>query len=227
MSSPPAKLGPVQRTVKIAFADLQKHRKRWQDIVDDGTTVANALANSVLTARSKEQKESLEDFIESLDDGEVEDESKAKIESLKAELGDVIVKLETTLKKLQTIHLSLLSLYDETANNLGEEYIYTIPLFLTCPLETFGTPTPPQLLPANIQYPNTSKIAPVYQSKRILDMHVKEMALKRAIASGIPQIRNRKDAMLHISAWLQQPYLEEEVLEEVDELWSVETGAGE
>ena len=58
-------------------------------------------------------------------------------------------------------------------------------------------------------------------------MHVTEMALKRAIAAGIPHIRNRKEAMLHISAWLQQPYLEDEELKDMDELWAVETGLAE
>ncbi|KAJ3032949.1 hypothetical protein HDV00_006952 [Rhizophlyctis rosea] len=198
----PNTLGPLQRAVRIVLTDITKHRNAWQDISADGTGIANSLANAVLKLRTKEQNLTLEDVIDGIEDTEFAEE-RERIAQLKEELAGIVKKLETLFTKLQKTYQTLQNHFDDTANNLGEDYVYTLPLFFTSPLETF-----------------------VNQTHTILTQHRKELALKRAIAEGIPRIRDRREAMLHISAWLQQPYLEDGILEAIDEVWGLEMIGG-
>ncbi|KAJ3019730.1 hypothetical protein HKX48_001835 [Thoreauomyces humboldtii] len=96
--------------------------------------------------------------------------------------------------------MRLYALLDDTANNMGEDHVSEIPLFRTMTLEKH-----------------------IAMFKRVLDMYVWETSLKSRICQIVLTLEDRREVMFHLSAWLQQPYLEAEALQEMDFLQALET----
>ncbi|TPX65217.1 hypothetical protein SpCBS45565_g05347 [Spizellomyces sp. 'palustris'] len=195
-------LSSVQRAVRTAWSDLKYHRTSWQDLSDDGTGVANKLLNLVLKKKYARESTAWAPGLSEFEGVTEEYEKKLEVE-LKApvyELNEIIVRLTQLLKKMQILYLHLESLLDDTSNNIGERYAYETPLFRSQTLEGH-----------------------VGLFRKTIDMYATELSLKRRIAESLPTLRDRREAMFHLTAWLQEPYLDLEVLQEIDDIWELES----
>ncbi|KAI8921969.1 hypothetical protein DFJ77DRAFT_505733 [Powellomyces hirtus] len=192
----------AQRAVRSAWQDLKYHRTQWQDLDDVGLRTANHLVNLVLQHTIAKGKARWNPALSEVFGWEekMEEGLKADLEQPVKDLDSTLGKMDGHLKKMQAVYMRLETLIDDTANNLGEQYVYDVSLFQTRTLDTHVT-----------------------MFKKIIDMYAWEASLKFRIAETLPTLRERKHAMFYLSAWLQQPYLDVETLNEIDELWALET----
>jgi len=60
--------------------------------------------------------------------------------------------------------------------------------------------------------------------QKIVGMYSKELCLKNTISQEIPFINERGYLLYYSSCWLNEPYLDHLALNEIDEIFKLETG---
>ncbi|KAI9099858.1 hypothetical protein DFS34DRAFT_511381 [Phlyctochytrium arcticum] len=201
----PPQFRNVQRTVRHSHEDLKRHRETWRKLADEGTIYANRAVNIVLREKNALEdalwKPELADFISP---GESSEKSSSlELAGINKELSEIIDKMGTLLLKMKKAHLQVEKCFDDTINETGEDYAYKIPLFRHCTLER-----------------HCSNI------RRLVDMYTQDRCLRQCIAHELNDLRDRREAMFYITAWLQDPYIDERLLMEIDEMWEIEMETG-
>ncbi|KAI9007333.1 hypothetical protein BC832DRAFT_448432 [Gaertneriomyces semiglobifer] len=203
-------ISTLQRTLRAHWEDMKRHRAQWQGLVDDGFGVAQKVVNLVLEQKYAQpgMETTLGPVIPhffGLTD-RFEERITEEISPLRDELDTIVKKLMKLHVKMTGAQQHLLSLLDEIANDWGEDTVYRLPVFRTRTFEGFCC-----------------------LSQRLVDLYSRELALKQRIVDCLTpdELSTRARAMLYLSAWLQQPYMDEHVLDEVCGLWDVEVNSQE
>ncbi|KAJ3176206.1 hypothetical protein HDU87_005421 [Geranomyces variabilis] len=195
--------GAIHRALRAAWLDLSHHRTTWSNLDADGLTAANTIVNAqiahniALTRARYDAKhaEELPSYTHGLTITLT-----AALTPLRQSLQASVTKLCATLRKMQALVTRLSVLVDDASNNT------------TC-AET-----------------HTTTLHALRDFTQVVAMYAWEMALRQHIAADLmkdeageegkgKKIMDRRAAMLALSAWLQQPYMDVERLAEVDELW--------
>jgi len=118
---------------------------------------------------------------------------------------------------------------DEAVSNLGVEYLSSLPIFVSFTLSDCCKRIYILFLYKIIIYSNKIiflilfyfiifiiKIASIMNE--IIDMYTVELNLKRTIFNNLLKINDRKEGMLYISCWINEPYINLKRLNDIEEL---------
>ncbi|KAL6635623.1 hypothetical protein LY90DRAFT_674845 [Neocallimastix californiae] len=186
-----------QRAIRTLFADLKTCRKRWESLNTDSLKHAQNIVNTVLQLLYIKQLQSwshvLEDF-NSLN-SKYQDKVTSQLPDLKEKLNSFLSKIAYQHKKMLIIKQQMEQVVDEAVSNLGVEYLSSLPIFVSFTLS------------------DCSSIM-----NEIIDMYTVELNLKRTIFNNLLKINDRKEGMLYISCWINEPYINLKRLNDIEEL---------
>ncbi|KAI9204178.1 uncharacterized protein BJ171DRAFT_506359 [Polychytrium aggregatum] len=199
---PMQSVSSVQRSVRHWIAELKQCRTYWTDLNDDGSRWANQLANLALektfVAHGALWSPGLVDHpdLKEL----YRDKTTTACRPIQAALLSIVGKMEGQLRKMQTISFDIATLLTETCSTMGAKHGTQVPVFKTMSLENLCDAV-----------------------RRVVSMYALELATKQAIVRELDNPKDRRHAMLSISAWVHQAHLLDEDLVEFDDMVQTET----
>ncbi|CAG8483895.1 7396_t:CDS:2 [Acaulospora colombiana] len=199
----------LKRRLKALIVEFERARKTWFELGDDGLTLANSLINLRLQERYHKLSSKVEFpaccssvLDDSLDSKEKWDENFENlgeiISNLSQSLHQILEKMASQYTKMKIQIVQVEFLLEEACESLGEEFVYNIPLYSTCTLETF-----------------------VHHFVGIFNMFTREIDLKNKIFLSIQNV-NHEQAMVLLSTWLNQPYINNDRIREFERICELE-----
>ncbi|CAG8535039.1 24926_t:CDS:2 [Dentiscutata erythropus] len=132
-------LSTLKRMLVTFLEEFKRARQSWNDLNDEGFTLANTLVNTKLQERITNNPSDCSpesnDFICLNDDHNILDD---KVAILKESLQQIVEKMAKQLTKMKMQILQMEFLLEEACESMGEEFVYNNLLYLSCSLETFG-----------------------------------------------------------------------------------------
>ncbi|KAG0241181.1 hypothetical protein BGW41_006174 [Actinomortierella wolfii] len=227
----------IVRKVQDIFTAFQRSRKVWNDLVSDGLTQANALVNVQLQqgyvdhqaywAPALSQFEDLKDRFEA--------KLQCKAEKLSSDMEVTLSKLNAQYAKMKQQYSQLEHLIEEATEMFGEKFTYTDPISATCTLEQLWThfqrvfhmyteqwlvnqDIAAQILSFSKDMANQNNPTNISSTTTASSSIPSETAAKQ----GMVRRQDKDQAMILLSAWLNQPHLKNGPLAEFDDLCKVE-----
>ncbi|KAJ3088950.1 MutS protein msh5 [Quaeritorhiza haematococci] len=190
-------IGSIQRYITQTIAELKTQRNYWNGIVGDGVPVANKLVNLTLQQQYGQNKQlwgpGLKEF-----DG-LENLFVYKLNCAKRQhhekLSGIYDKLTKVFEKMSRVTAQADKILSDAKRGMGEQRLRESPVFKTYSLAEV-----------------------VDMIHEIVSMYEKELSLKREIVLGLPLQFRREPALLYLSAWLNEPYLDPLALSRLDEV---------
>ncbi|RIB03151.1 hypothetical protein C2G38_2225931 [Gigaspora rosea] len=193
-------LSTLKRRLVTFLEEFKRARQSWNDLNDEGLTLANTLVNTKLQERLTENPSDCSsksnNFIRLNDDHNILDD---KVVTLKELLQQIIERMAKQLTKMKMQILQMEFLLEEACESMGEEFVYNNPLYLSCSLETF-----------------------VEFSVIIFNMFTQEMDLKQKLILSLELELEKQQFMVILSTWLNQPYIDFDKIIEFENICEVE-----
>lgn len=98
--------------------------------------------------------------------------------------------------------MQLIFLHKEAIDTIGDNFCSQTPIYLTCSLEKF-----------------------VSQMTEVLEMYTNELMFKRRAIKILPTMGKREEAMVLLSGWVNQPYLNFKQIKDIEDIWTFEMDA--
>ncbi|CAG8471243.1 4116_t:CDS:2 [Acaulospora morrowiae] len=191
----------LKRRLKTLITEFERARHIWFELNDNGFTLANSLVKLRLQERKVEFPtcliSELDDSLDSMEE-HGEENSNENTFSLSQSLQQVLEKMASQYAKMKMQILQIEFLLEEASESLGDEFVYNTPVYLTCTLETF-----------------------VHHFVNIFNMFTQEIDLKNKIFSSL-QDANREQAIVLLSTWLNQPYINDDKIKEFESICELE-----
>ncbi|CAG8717764.1 20532_t:CDS:2, partial [Dentiscutata erythropus] len=112
--------------------EFKRARQSWNDLNDEGLTLANTLVNTKLQERLTDNPSDCSpesnDFIRSNDDHDILDD---KVATLRESFQQIVEKMAKQLTKMKMQILQMEFLLEEACESMGEEFVYNNPLYLS------------------------------------------------------------------------------------------------
>ncbi|CAH1756851.1 12409_t:CDS:2 [Entrophospora sp. SA101] len=194
----------IKRRLETFLNEFKRLRKNWDELNDECLTLANSFFNTKLQEQNADYPEYwIEEFEEFLNLKEnYEKKMSKKVTELWNSLKLIFDKMIAQYTKMKIQILQMESLLEESCESLGEEFTYDTSLYLTCPLEIF-----------------------VNRSITIFEMYTKELDLKqKIILTNNEIVVDREKAMIILSSWINQPFIDDWAIKEFENICDVEIG---
>ncbi|CEG71972.1 hypothetical protein RMATCC62417_07609 [Rhizopus microsporus] len=201
-------IGTIQRQLSSLIEDFKRTRNTWDEINSHAFPTANKLSNSIIQSRYADESEywhplltfEFQNIIQ-----QYEYKMQTIIKKQHDQLVDLVQKMEKQHSKMQNQFKDLYSICLQVKKVHGDEFLKTKSIYKTCPLDTYRK-----------------------RMKELVEMYSKELETKKRLVSdqGFASIQSKDEAMVLLSIWINQPSIVMSIIEEWDDLCTVEMDTG-